>query len=282
MTMSTLQPTRFAPVPDFYMPGRDVIEPGTNALVSGGNGAASAGAVPQPGQEAADSDFFGADGLTFADLLDVLNPLQHIPLIGDIYRAVTGDEISTGARIAGGTLYGGSLGFLSALANSVVAEATGKDIGGNVLALFSGDGETDNAEPAAVAASAPDSARLASHQSSPAPSGKVSAAEVTAGDPSSSSHAYYQSSVPFAAGLEAAPKGGRAQPAAFTVTNQTTPGLSPAAFNTLLNDFNAMPRHDGRQGLAAGGETDRSNKGTIRDAGLEINRILRPVAAGRN
>ncbi len=281
MTMSTLQPTRVAPVPDYHMPGRDEIEPGTNTLVSGG-GVASTGAVLQPEQAVAESNFFGDDGMTFADLLDVLNPLQHIPVIGDIYRAATGDEISMGARLAGGTLYGGSLGFLSALANSVVEDATGKDIGGNVLALFSGDGETDSTELAAGAASAPDNAQLASHNPSPAPSDQASVTEVAAGYPSASSPGYYQAGVPFAAGSEQLAKGPLAQPVAFTVTNQTVPGLSPAAFNTLLNDFTAMPRAGERQGLAAGGGTDRSDQGTIRDAGLEINRLLRPHAAGQN
>ncbi|HEV7371081.1 MAG TPA: hypothetical protein VGO20_18420, partial [Arenibaculum sp.] len=49
--------------------------------------------------------------LSFWDLLDVINPLQHIPVVGTIYRALTGDEISTPARVAGGTLYGGVVGF---------------------------------------------------------------------------------------------------------------------------------------------------------------------------
>ena len=48
------------------------------------------------------SGFFGADGLTFGDVLDVINPLQHIPVVSTIYRAITGDEISPGARVAGG------------------------------------------------------------------------------------------------------------------------------------------------------------------------------------
>ena len=33
-----------------------------------------------------------ASGFSFHDVLDAINPLQHIPLVGSIYRAVTHDE----------------------------------------------------------------------------------------------------------------------------------------------------------------------------------------------
>jgi hypothetical protein len=59
----------------------------------------------------------GAGG--FKSILNVLNPLHHIPVIGSMYRALTGDTISTGERIAGGALYGGPLG----LATAVIASA---------------------------------------------------------------------------------------------------------------------------------------------------------------
>ncbi|MBT5013959.1 MAG: hypothetical protein HON02_05865, partial [Rhodospirillaceae bacterium] len=35
---------------------------------------------------------FGADGFTFLDFLDIINPLQHIPVVGSLYRDMTGDE----------------------------------------------------------------------------------------------------------------------------------------------------------------------------------------------
>ena len=60
----------------------------------------------------ADTPFqwFGADGLTFRDVLDLINPIQHIPLLGNLYRRLTGDIIDPAIRIAGGALYGGALG----------------------------------------------------------------------------------------------------------------------------------------------------------------------------
>jgi hypothetical protein len=41
----------------------------------------------------------GQEG-AFATLVDAINPLQHIPIIGEIYRSMTGDKISTGAQLA--------------------------------------------------------------------------------------------------------------------------------------------------------------------------------------
>jgi len=46
-----------------------------------------------------------------------------------------------------------------------------------------------------------------------------------------------------------------------------------------LNSINDAPTQAGRQGLAAGAEMSPVSKGTIRDAGLEINRILRAHAS---
>ena len=79
---------------------------------------------------------FGEDGLTFWDLLDVINPLQHIPVVSTIYRAITGDEIDPGARVAGGALFGGPIGAGTAMANVMLENETGKDAGAHVLALF--------------------------------------------------------------------------------------------------------------------------------------------------
>ncbi len=88
---------------------------------------------------------FGLD-----ELIDTLNPLQHLPVISSLYRHLTGDEIETPARIMGGTLYGGPLGFLTALATALVTEVGGADPGDAVLAQLLGSpesGSTDLAAP---------------------------------------------------------------------------------------------------------------------------------------
>lgn len=72
--------------------------------------------------------------LSFWDLLDAVNPLQHIPVIGTLYRNITGDTIQPAARAVGGILYGGPIGGLAAVANAVVEQINGKDIGDQVMA----------------------------------------------------------------------------------------------------------------------------------------------------
>lgn len=46
----------------------------------------------------------------FGEVWDAINPLQHIPIVSSIYRAVSGTDISAFANIAGSTLYGGPIG----------------------------------------------------------------------------------------------------------------------------------------------------------------------------
>lgn len=106
--------------------------------------------VPVGQGPASDSD------LGFMDLLDVINPLQHLPIVGTIYRSLTGDTISDAARMAGGALYGGPFGLIGALANVIVEAETGTDIGGNALAWLEGDAGSDDAgsNDAVVAAAA--------------------------------------------------------------------------------------------------------------------------------
>ena len=47
--------------------------------------------------------------LTFLDIIDAVNPLQHIPLISSIYRNISRDSISDVPKFVGGALYGLSL-----------------------------------------------------------------------------------------------------------------------------------------------------------------------------
>lgn len=77
---------------------------------------------------------FGEDGFTFLDVLDVINPLQHLPVIGTIYRELTGDTLSPASRVAGDILYGGPIGAFFGIANVFTESATGKDMGQHALA----------------------------------------------------------------------------------------------------------------------------------------------------
>jgi hypothetical protein len=82
---------------------------------------------------------------SFKDALDIINPLQQIPGVATAYRELTGSPISTGARLAGGALFGGPIGFLAALAGAILEDTTGKDIGGTLLAMVRGEKENESA-----------------------------------------------------------------------------------------------------------------------------------------
>jgi len=68
-----------------------------------------------------------APSLSFSELLDIINPLHHLPVVGNFYRNMTGDDLSPVARVAGGTLYGGALGGLSSLAFAAIEEHSGQN-----------------------------------------------------------------------------------------------------------------------------------------------------------
>jgi hypothetical protein len=87
------------------------------------------------GADAESSPGGGEDFLS--TLLDIINPLQHIPLVSNLYREITGDQISSSARILGG----GPIGLTSAATNAIFEQASGDDILGHTLAMFSDDSQ---------------------------------------------------------------------------------------------------------------------------------------------
>jgi hypothetical protein len=98
-----------------------------------------------------------AAGFGFHDVLDTLNPLQHIPILSTFYRRVTQDQPGAVARIIGDGLYGGGpigslIGLASGLVNVLVQADTGKDLGEHALALVGLDGDDKTALDAAAAA----------------------------------------------------------------------------------------------------------------------------------
>ena len=116
-------------------------------------------AAPSTGAQAS-----AAGNLSFGDLLDVVNPLQHLPVVGTLYRAVSGDQIGDPEKVIGDTIYGGPLGLVSSLADLAFKHITGKDFGSTVLAFVTGE---DDAKPVAVAAAKPS-------QTQPAPAASAS------------------------------------------------------------------------------------------------------------
>lgn len=98
-----------------------------------------------PPPEATPSSF------SFDDFIDIVNPLQHLPVINLVYRELTGDKIGPVAQIVGGGIFGGPVGAVSGTVNAVVQESTGKDVAGNVLSLVMGDDGSWSAPDAAPA-----------------------------------------------------------------------------------------------------------------------------------
>jgi len=73
----------------------------------------------------------------FHHLLDVINPLQHLPIIGPIYPAITGEHIGPVEKVMGDTLYGGLWGAVSSFADVAFEGITGKSAEDTVLGWFS-------------------------------------------------------------------------------------------------------------------------------------------------
>lgn len=74
-------------------------------------------AVRVPGSAAQNATTAAAPSTTrraFSELVDAANPLQHVPLVSQTYRAATGDRISGAAKFAGhvglGAAVGGPIG----------------------------------------------------------------------------------------------------------------------------------------------------------------------------
>src|ERR1043166_2940496 len=73
----------------------------------------------------------------FGDFVDIINPLQHIPIVATIYRNASGDYIGMAPRVIGGALWGRMGGLISGVVNAIVDFFTGKDVGDHIYsALF--------------------------------------------------------------------------------------------------------------------------------------------------
>ncbi len=128
------------------LPTRHPINPAVDAAF----GVPATGQIPHDGASpparhgspAGDGDepfsLWGSDGFTFGDIFDIINPLQHIPIVSTIYRAITGDDIAAAPKVAGGALFGGVIGLVISIIDTAIEQITGQDTGEHLLALFDG------------------------------------------------------------------------------------------------------------------------------------------------
>ena len=97
---------------------------------------------------------------TLDDFIDIINPLQHLPLISTIYRALTGDKIKPAMRILGDIGYGGPSGFVGSCAEVLFEAIFGDDVGGTAISWLTGEGDKADSKTSETAADP--SAQLAS------------------------------------------------------------------------------------------------------------------------
>lgn len=122
--------------------------------IAPGAGQAPAPLPEKPDRPASTSKLWQDGEFSFDDVLDIVNPLQHLPVIGTVYRAVTGDRIGNLARFVGGVLFAGPFGLVSAaigaaraVADIALKESTGKDFGDTILAALVPEAAPAAAEP---------------------------------------------------------------------------------------------------------------------------------------
>lgn len=204
--------------------------------------------IPGPAQTAApartpadlDADY-GPGGMpdhdvTFSEVLSTLNPLQYIPIVGSIYRAVTGDSAPPAAQIVVSTLLGGPLGLVASAADAILQQATGKDVGERLVSMFIPDDNTPDKQPPAT--------QYAANTQPPAPTGSTASASGTTTTPTTPTPAASLATAaatptsaatpatPTSAAAPATPAWGPAplaQPAAATTAGPTTAVAEPPA-----------------------------------------------------
>lgn len=124
-----------------FTPAHAISPPGLRPAPDGGPPLRADEAVPMPAE------------LSFGAFLANLNPLHHIPVVGWIYRAVTGETAHPAFRGLGGFLFGGPIGaIVSAVTAMVETIVSGRTEAGGVVA------KAEPTAPGPIASPSPDAA----------------------------------------------------------------------------------------------------------------------------
>jgi len=162
------------------------------------------------------------NGFSFNDLLDVVNPLHHIPVVSTLYREFTGDEIRPESRVLGGGLFGGIIGAAGSLLDVALETMTGDTAGGHVMTALFGE---DDAETARAHQSVEVAAQQASQTPPPAVPASLTQPATTPQKPTART-----APQPVSDGSSSTP---------------AVPTLSPSAFDALMDSFGAASHTDG-------------------------------------
>lgn len=91
-----------------FIPSGEILPNGLRRAPDGGPPLREDEAVPMPVE------------ISFSDLLANLNPLHHIPVVGWVFRAVTGETVNPAFRALGGFLFGGPIGAIASAVGAMV------------------------------------------------------------------------------------------------------------------------------------------------------------------
>lgn len=183
--------------------------------------------------------------LEFADLLDVINPLQHIPVVSSLYRELTGDEIKAPARVLGGFLFGGPVGLVGSVANAAIEEASGRDLGETVMAWAFGAGDDGSANLAEAPRPAETLAEIAPAAGAPTPAAPAAASAIppaAAGMPATVMTSGESGPRPNRAAAPSRDDSADARPGAGGETAAGPMLSGKAAIDAFVNDLKAVGR----------------------------------------
>lgn len=84
------------------------------------------------------------DNFSFGDFLEMVNPLNYIPVVSRVYQQATGNQspVASISSLIGGAIFGGPLGFAMAGMSAVFEQATGKGVLGSVADAVMGEEKT--------------------------------------------------------------------------------------------------------------------------------------------
>jgi hypothetical protein len=80
------------------------------------------------------------DHFSAFDFLDMINPLQHIPVVNYAYRYLTGDSIKPISSIIGGAIFAGPVGAATGLVSALAEQGVGGSLPETILSMASGKG----------------------------------------------------------------------------------------------------------------------------------------------